>query len=239
MKKIMLCVLTMMFVSVLTVGFATQQKTIDGSTDPGTELFWVGLGNKTAPNNFGYSATTNNAGGAVGEIGGYQERSPIADYSDTHIGTLTPATDNLTVNFKFFATGGNPSFGYFNAANWAASPADDPYKMASQLVISLDGPDVYFWGEGGRNAVGTVARDQANTGVLTYTASTHVVSFTINGGTPLTATINLSGDVYDRFGIRNLGQSSGNSCSFWVDDLSYTIGSDVQVPAELTSFSAE
>ena len=42
------------------------QKSEDFSTDPG----WDDFGNRTPPQNFGYSAT-NYTGGAVGEAGGY------------------------------------------------------------------------------------------------------------------------------------------------------------------------
>ena len=67
---------------------------------------WVGNNNRTQPQDFGFSPSTNNARGAsLGEIGGYLERFPAAWYADTDIGTFDLATDDLSASVTWLQNG--------------------------------------------------------------------------------------------------------------------------------------
>jgi len=66
------------------------QKSEDFSTDPG----WDDFGNRTPPQNFGYSAT-NYTGGAVGEAGGTLQRATKALYA-ANVGALDPSDTAFT-----------------------------------------------------------------------------------------------------------------------------------------------
>ena len=234
--KVFNVMLATCFVLVLagSVMAAPSQRSEDFSE---THWWWSGSGNTTAPQNFGISASTNNAGGAAaGEAGGWIERSPVAYFADGQIGTLDLATDDLSVSAKVMIDGnGNPGLGYFNAADYLGD--GEPQKLVI-FGFRVDDTDVYALANGFNAQVGALAAGTPSTIVMTYTAATGACSWTLDGGTPLELTQTLTGTI-DQFGIIPLGWSSGAGVNFWIDDLDYTVGKTVVVPVELSFISAE
>ena len=77
---------------------------------------WVGSGNTTFPQSFGWT-NTNRAGGVAGEVGGTFSRATLASYS-TDVGLLDPSSDGLSLSGKgrfWSGNGGNSLIGWCNS----------------------------------------------------------------------------------------------------------------------------
>ena len=225
MKKNMIIVLTMLLVGVWASGFAgVVQRTQNFDAFPG----WEGVGNGTPPQSFGFSGDTNNAGGAgAGEIGGYNERSPVAWYADNAIGTINLATDNLSMTFNCMITNnGNPSFGYFNAESFTGD-----MRNATFFGFRIDDVNIYPIANGSQGgAFAVLEAGTPATVTMTYTAATQTCSWQFNEETPVEVVVDLSSSVMDHLGMTSFGDSGGAGNNFWVDDLEYSVGDDAPDP---------
>jgi hypothetical protein len=213
--------MTMMLAGLWSSGFAgVVQRTQNFDADPS----WEGSANQSAPQMFGFSAATNNAGGtAVGEMGGTNERSPKAWYADGSIGTIDLSVDNLSATFNIMIDGNsNSGLGYFNETTYAGAG-----DIRDGISFGFRFDDLNFYGlAGGGSATGAIAAFSAGTPVvvvMTYTAATQLCSWTVDGGTPVTATVDLSSLVVDHFGMVTHGDSSGHDNNMWFDDINYTV----------------
>jgi PEP-CTERM motif len=97
----------------------------DFSTDPSSRG-WVGVGNTTSPNNYGWSSATNFAGGATGEAGGsFQARvggGGIKGYWDSTLGGTLPQSQPLMATGIFTVDSvagfdGGFDFGFLNVTS--------------------------------------------------------------------------------------------------------------------------
>ena len=251
MKKMILLAMTCAFVA--WAGFApalTEQRTENFDTDPG----WEGVANRDAPQNFGYSTDTNNAGGAaLGEAGGYAERATKAWYADD-IGVIDISDTALNASGKMAITAGdagNYFVGYFNDSNYGAWPP------SNFIGFRNDHPVIYAYVNSNGSSV---TSEQFPTPVNLNPFTWSIVYDPDGNGGNGSATITLNGtesvvadfaagqkdDMSDltRFGMATLYiDGNGLSIQGFIDDVDYTadIGGDPTPtpPLTLTQISLE
>ena len=189
---------------------------------------WVGNNNRTQPQDFGFSPSTNNARGAsLGEIGGYLERFPAAWYADTDIGTFDLATDDLSASVTWLQNGlGNATFGYLQAASYGLGT--DPVGLYWQI----DDLNLYLAvvraGVSTKELVGSLSVDVPSAITMRWTAATRTWTVTLDGGPSQSAVVpDLTGLTLDRFGVFSLGFSASQGVTFWADDIEYTVGAPI------------
>jgi len=204
---------------------------------------WAEVNSRTAPNNFGFSNTSNartNAGLAAqaGEAGGHNERTPLAFYH-TSVGTLDPTTTTLTMSGVVKQAGTN-EFLVWHDNNGGVRDAGPGIAVGLRWD---NGRAIPFGASGGNNDAandGGSSFSNAQSFSVTYTpigGGNATLSGAINyavGGTrsfsiPISAiTTNLT-----RFGIITLGESAGSGGDTFYDDLTYTTNAAVPEPASL------
>jgi hypothetical protein len=212
------------------------------NADPG----WEGVTNRAAPmpctrtisNNFGYRASSTNAGGQPGEMGGRITRSTTPAY---YAKVIAPKTlnDTLTASGRFAVTQSTSSsgmlFGWFNSTN------NQGWRTANSLAIRFDGENGVFrvlfeYGTGTWHAGGTPPLVISGTNLLPANATSHTwnlsydpngnsgggqITFVIDGQTftlDLAAGDKAEGALFNRFGM--FGQESGGGdLTAYFDDL--------------------
>jgi len=235
------------------------QATEDFSVDP----MWDSLNNFSGEQGFGYSTTSNIAGGALGELGGTVIRTPLAFYAND-VGTLDPSTTTLTMkgSAEYGGGAGNILVGWFD--RFSSTLAWDPltdfvgFRTDANNYIEL-----MFQGRQVRvsptNSMGQSIDGSASitSGIpfdydITYTPTggargggvmmgvfSNVV---VSGRTDNTYTATVEpypsqrDDINDlnRHGLLNLFISGDNhSVVWWLDDMQYTAVSPVG-PTEFT-----
>ena len=185
---------------------------------------WMGDGNREGPHSFGFSPSTNNAGGDYpGEIGGYIERSPAAWFADNNIGAINLATDDLSVSLKWTQNGaGNLSFGYFQAASYGAS------EQPAGLYWQIDDTNLYLVAGSGvtrtERLVGSLTVDEREAITMHWRAETQTWSIALASGASQSVVVpDISDLPLDHFGVLALGASDGSGFTFWADDIEYTV----------------
>lgn len=220
--------------------------TEDFDSAPGS---WVGSGNTTAPQNFGWS-NTNNAGGVlgagVGEAGGRFIRETLGVYS-TDVGSLDPSSDALSMTgrgrFTFNDGGGNVLLGWFDDTTSLAWEPDN------FIGIRTDSTDVFISrfangsGLGETLLQGGLGLDNSFSFTWDYDPSANAgngaITATINGGAPVV--VNLGGGTKDaftnlnRFGMFTLFNGGTSVIDAFWDDLGYTseIAPNIPEPSSL------
>jgi autotransporter-associated beta strand protein len=194
---------------------------------------WVGVGNTTNLNNYGWSSTNDAEGAAAGEAGGIFARSSgIRYYADTNGGALSRTTTPLVMSGKFYLLNSNFDgafrIGFFNNSNVdnnfigieIAEPSGgvgNPFRgyVATNLVrhtgiISLVQDVPYTF-----SLTWTPAVEADGSGTLAGTvAGTDIGSIAVAAGT----------GTFNAFGISSGGQSNVNevTAGCYFDDLTYT-----------------
>jgi hypothetical protein len=202
--------------------------------DPG----WTGTGNQSNGNNYGFSASTSFAGGALGEIGGTFSRTNPHRYFDS---TLGGTFGTLSLDQALSITGrvivrnpinynNNIIFGFFDSADpdntalgFQISEASNQSTADHRLFLRSESTH--------GNSVVIDGYDIARTFALTYDP-TGPGSLTIElqgpGGASLTEQLNTSfrgsGALLDSIGFVDggLGNNPANQVDIFVDDLAYT-----------------
>lgn len=121
-----------------------DSRTQNFDSDPG----WTTVGSGASGNNFGYQATSSNAGGTAGEAGGTFTRGTTGRiYADTNIGTLS-LDQPFSASGKFDYTGSNhpdfgPSFviGHFQEIG---NPLNGDFSQIG-IGFGSDGPNQLGW----------------------------------------------------------------------------------------------
>jgi uncharacterized repeat protein (TIGR02543 family) len=211
--------------SAVTETFDTAESTIANG--------WVGVGNTTNLNNYGWSSTNDAEGAAAGEAGGIFARSSgIRYYADTNGGALSRTTTPLVMSGKFYLLNSNFDgafrIGFFNNSNVdnnfigieIAEPSGgvgNPFRgyVATNLVrhtgiISLVQDVPYTF-----SLTWTPAVEADGSGTLAGTvAGTDIGSIAVAAGT----------GTFNAFGISSGGQSNVNevTAGCYFDDLTYT-----------------
>jgi hypothetical protein len=220
---------------------------IDFSRDPE----WDALGNQVEfedriirpYHDFGYSATTNHAGGSKGEIGGTIWRDEAPAYYAAVVGPLT-LDDELHASGTLAFTGaGSDSgvfFGWFNSSKKNKETAEHAAPQTDMLAIMLEGPSRighYFRpayrtrsGKGAYKEAGPIIRPDGKVhrwsidynpagaggnGQITVKFDDEVQTFDLAPG------MKAEGAAFDRFGLFDM-QSGGHYVQVWIDDLTYT-----------------
>ena len=200
-------------------------------TPPTVPVEWVGAGNRTAPQDFGFSPQTNNAGGVTpGEVGGHIDRSPNAWYGDDDIGELDLATMDLTASVRWLQGGaGNPMFGYFQGDG--STLGGEP----NGLYWAVDDLNLYLGASHTEEAeswhlVGSLTSGVRSTVTMNWAASTQTWTVTLEDGPSRSLVVSDAPALnLDWFGIRSLSESEGSGVTFWADDIEYTIGGDTPI----------
>lgn len=214
------------------------------STDPN----WDHVGNRAkyqavdipGCQNFGYSASTNHAGGKPGEIGGLIWRAPYAFYADC-VGSLS-LNDPLEARGRFILESGGPDsefrFGWFNSS---VKETDDqkPLEGRNFIGVAVGGPTKigHYFLPACQTAESKNSR--VKRGPIIKLGKTYqwklVYDPSANGGNGQmrltlgdeSATLDLNAGekskdaVFDRFGIFGVG-TGGGELKAWLDDLHYT-----------------
>ena len=211
------------------------QKSEDFITDPG----WDELGNRTSPQNFGYTAT-NNTGGTVGEAGGLFVRATKAYYADD-VGALDPSTTTLTMTGTGVWTAegggsGNVMVGWFDKF------ADLHWTAMNFIGFRTDETDLYLCISdtscGPKVNGGSIDPQTPFTYDLTFdpagaggNGSMSTIFNVTSGGVQQTynPTLDADGGVIDsfndlnRFGLMTLWiPGNGTEINFAIDDITYT-----------------
>jgi hypothetical protein len=102
------------------ITFEDTNPAVDFSNDPG----WTGLNNATGGNHFGWSPSTNHAGGALGEVGGafarcHSERS----YGDTALSQTFTLRDTISASGSFRCLDFETMDGQFFVGHYSSSAA--------------------------------------------------------------------------------------------------------------------
>lgn len=226
----------------------------DFSSDPG----WDGFNNRTAPQDFGFSDTSN-AGGTQGEAGGNIIRDPLAHYADD-VGVIDPSTTSLVMRGSavFGANSGNVMVGWFDRTadlRWDFIQDFIGFRTDDNKLI-----EVLFRGRENRfaptNGMGEaldgapIDVDVPFTYVITYTPTggannggilnATFANVSIPGRTDSTYTLQFEPSEGNRDAIADLNRhgllslyipGSGAGTEFFIDDLRYT--SAIPEPASL------
>ena len=234
------------FISILTTQAQGQPlllKTETFDTDPN----WDGRNNRatdpgprTIVQNFGFSSTTN-AGGAVGEIGGFiTPAGEPAFYGKP----IAPASFNETLTASGVLNvpqgGGHTLIGFFNANTV------NEWRTPNTIAIRIYGRGAYFiayldygtalWRAGGGSFGGeaqipTGAADYpfsftydpngaGGRGSVTATLGTYIASMTLDAGHKA------DGATFNRFGILNVMKAADDPGQLWLDDV--TVNGETQ-----------
>ena len=186
---------------------------------------WIGEGNRTSPQDFGLSVSTNFARGVTpGELGGHIERFPAAWYGDAAIGGIDLATHDLSATVRWVQDGhGNPMMGYFQSTSYGTG--GEP----SGLFFGIDDLNLYLFarvagGSSTEQFVGSLSAGMQHTITMTWTAATSTWTVTLDGGSAESTVVPDAGMLtLDRFGLFSLGRGGGSGVTVWVDDLEYTV----------------
>lgn len=198
---------------------------------------------------FGYSAATDLAGGAKGEIGGVFSRTAWNDanqgYYGDDVGTITlddPVSFSGQIGFQEGNADSGLYVGYFNAANKMKPLANaDEGRIQSNVLgfrvetsrgrgVDLEAVVSPPGAKHGIKKGGTIeARKEPHTFTFDYDPKTGdgfgQIRFTLNGGEPFTLNLTKeqrqTGATFDRFGILNR-QVGGMQMVMYFDDLAYT-----------------
>ena len=226
------------------------------TADPG----WTALGNTSGGNNYGYSGTTNHAGGATGEAGGTFARSTLESYyADTNLAQSFNLNQFIQASGKFDLPNTNTFssevfIGHISSSAGTANASDryslgfDIFDVSSaqfkwRVSLKTTGSDATDLNEG----VGVfhfVAVNTDRTWSYLYDPNLGAngrLSVTVSGsGTffiDLTPTARASGATFDAFGI-GIAQglvgsdNAAQAGQVFIDDVTYS----GMVP-EPTSFS--
>jgi hypothetical protein len=232
-----------------TRGQALLLKTETFDVDPG----WDGRNNRaTDPpprqivQNFGFSASTTNAGGPAGEIGGFiTPAGEPAFYGKV----ITPASFNDPLSASGMLNvpqgGGHTLIGFFNA------DTANEWRTPNTIVLRIYGRGSYFlayleYGTGLWRAGGTAFGGEAAipTGTAAYPFSFSYDPNGAGGRGTVTATIGTysnvmtldsghkaDGAIFNRFGILNVMKSADDPGQLWLDN--------VTIKGELHPFNSD
>jgi hypothetical protein len=220
-----------------THGQALLLKSEKFDVDPG----WDGTNNRAidpAPRqivqNFGFSGSTSNAGGAAGEIGGFiTPAGEPAFYGRIITPTTLSNTLSASGSLNVPQGGGHTLIGFFNA------DTVNEWRTPNTITLRIYGRSTYFyayleygtglWRAGGASFGGEAA---IPSGAATYPFS---LSYDPNGAGGL-GTVNATlgsysavmtldsghkadGALFNRFGILNVMKSADDPGQIWLDDL--------------------
>lgn len=209
--------------------------------DPG----WIGAGNTTSGNNYGWSYNTNFAGGAVGEIGGTIARNDNESYyADVNLSRTFSLNDTLTASGKLTLFGQNNTDGEWLLGHISSAVDTDDSILGIEFMEN-SATSVRFKARVGRPDSTLGASESAfvtlPNGVynFTYTYNPNLGSFgrltarIFNGSydqtvsVDLTSTVRNGGSTFDAFGmgIKNrpgTGDDANRTIKMFIDDASYT-----------------
>jgi hypothetical protein len=206
-------------------------------TDPG----WEGRNNRaTDPGprqivqNFGFSGSTTNAGGAAGEIGGFITPAGEPAFYGKVIAPLS-FSNTLSASgvLNVPAGGGHTLIGFFNAGTV------NEWRTPNTIALRIYGRGTYFlayleygtglWRAGGSSfggeaAIPTGAADYpfsltydpngaGGLGTVTATLGSYTTVMTLESGHQA------DGATFNRFGILNVMKSADDPGQLWLDDL--------------------
>ncbi|NUN97598.1 MAG: hypothetical protein HUU16_15650, partial [Candidatus Omnitrophica bacterium] len=206
-------------------------------TDPN----WEGLHNRatdpacrTTVQDFGYSASTNHAGGAPGEMGGFIQPAADLAYYGKVIPELT-LNDSISASGKLIMpdTGNTGQFlvGFFNAANSRG------WRTPNSLAMRLNGrgSNTFFlyaeyatqlWRAGGTSAATLPIGPTVYSWNLTYDPNGNGGGGRVTlvfGSETLICDLDpghkADGAVFNRFGLLPVMKSNDNGTEVWLDDL--------------------
>ncbi len=197
-------------------------------SDPG----WIGVGNESNGQNFGFS-NTNNAGGAAGEVGGLFNRDTWAStaYYAKDVGSVTLDDEFLFQDYLY---------GYNDAGNgivdqgWLIGLFDrngtvGSWPVSPMMGIEAADASAYAYANFGSGTVNeTYIKDFNGTGTISMhydpsAGSYGQFSITLDGSTStfsLTEAQRTSGTVFNSFGIMTCPVSSPDSrasVNFYID----------------------
>lgn len=204
---------------------------------------WIENGSRSAPQNFGFSATGNAGGIASGEAGGQFGRLTLGRY-DTSVGSLDPSTDLLTMSGRIVFTTAdcNAQLGWYDDSTSLA------FRPANFVGIRCDSRNLraFFRGNGGNQVdmdMGAGALTQGTSAAFTVTYDPNAngglgaISGVVNGVN--VGPFNLAAGAKDamtnanRFGMFSLFNGGSNTGSAFFDDLNYTSNAVVPEPASV------
>ncbi|HWB54284.1 MAG TPA: PEP-CTERM sorting domain-containing protein [Tepidisphaeraceae bacterium] len=229
---------------------ALQQVTDNFNSN--TDSYWDGVGNRTSPQNFGWS-NSDNTGNSVnppsgtatggGEMGGQITRNGnIQAYYAFNVGSVT-SSDVLSASgvYQYVSGSGGINIGWFLGATSTGSGGDD----RNFIGISLDdGKNVYTHASTGSGDYREQASDIPTlTAGVTYPFSI-VFDPAANGGQgTITATFGNSTHVeniqsgvigsipaLDHFGLFPVGSSAVHTVTAYMDDLTFTSANPLPAP---------
>ena len=229
---------------------------------------WLGSNNTGNGNNFGFKSTNVAGGSVTGEVGGvFAKLNVDAFFGDANLAAFYTLNNTITASGKFdfqnltSATGGwadNDSgtasimIGHFSQSTVTGKHEFIGFEFRpSDSVNTIRVRANYIRPDGNNNQDSTdfdVSLDsptENHTFSYTYTPNAdpsldNTLSLTIDGGTPLVATItdgarNGDGSTFDSFGIgyvasKNTPVDAADTAEVYMDDLSYTGLVSTQVP---------
>ena len=194
--------------------------------DPG----WESVRNRSWPEDFGFSGSTNLAGGYnPGEVGGTFVRSKQAYYA-VDVGQLDPSVETLGWSGAgriVISSNGNALLAWFDKDSNLSWPP------ANAIMLRSDGDDLYLrYGANGSGSEVLLQSFVTNpfTFLVNYdpngNGGTGTITGSINDGSPVTLNLG-SGhkdamENLDRFGLMTLYiPGSGNSSDIYFDDLTF------------------
>jgi len=229
------CLIAIFAASIQGQSLLLKTETFDG--DPG----WDGRNNRaTDPSprqivqNFGFSSSSTNAGGAVGEIGGFITPAGEPAYYGK---VITPVSFTNTLSASGMINvpqgGGHTLIGFFNA------DTVNEWRTPNTIVLRIYGRGTYFYayleyGTGLWRAGGTAFGGEAAipSGAATYPFSLNYDPNGAGGLGTISATFGsysnvmtldaghkADGAVFNRFGILNVMKSADDPGQIWLDNV--------------------
>ena len=234
----MVCIVNL---SVLSVDAATRTNTFSVAPE------WAAKNTSFNGNSYGYSASTTNAGGSVGEIGGIFARTVTNSYyADTNMGASFSRSSRLSAQGLLDVTGAQNAnndahIGYFDASatTWtnmdrlgisiAEVSGSNKYVRFRAYIRFADGTET-----NGNNLV--ISTNLDRTWSMQWDPSTNSgrgrLTATVSGGDGGTSTLDVVQAHSNRtfslnaFGLANNAMNSagaGQTITFYVDNLQYTV----------------
>jgi hypothetical protein len=206
---------------------------------------WDGLLNRTAPNDFGFTASDFASPGNAGEMGGLVPRSTEdrAYYADNKIGDLPVNGQILSFSgvmnphhFDEVGEGGyTVLFGYFNSA-YGVPEDDSSGRLANFLGFRIDDNKLYMTMSDSQASTneefyGTFDLATPHTFTLSYDPGAETdrgrVTATLDGGASINMLLSPGRKDsfetgFNRFGLHNLQPGTGDNYHIYFDNLNYT-----------------